>query len=426
MRKTAAVLTVILLLTGCAFGAIEDMLSPPRLTDEQQAIYTALVDSKGSGFKLKYPRTGEYRSAFVVYGENDSAALVFYEISGINIERTLLVNFLYKDADGKWESLYEIPIRGTDIESVGFASFGEDEEENILLSYAVGQNEKRCMIISGIGSKPELRFDDGYSFMAVDSFFGREYKELLLIKIERSVQTATATFYTYKEGELFRSAQSELDPGAGEYTEIMQGYIAQGVPALFINHRKHDSADFGTDVLFHRGDRLVNPIVANSDNIERTTRRTGLITELANPLDIDGDGVALLPSSTGEFPGYEHLSAQEKLRPVVWRTLSGNALVEKYFSYFSERLGFVFLFPERWVGAVTVAVNIDENTVSFYAAGAPIEEAAADNLILRISVIFENEQMYHYLNRENPENPLTLTEEELEFAFRILSEIGAD
>jgi len=424
MKITVAVLTVIIMLTGCAFGAIEDMLSPPRLTDEQQAIYTALVDSKGSGFKLKYPRTGEYRSAFVVYGENDSAALVFYEISGINIERALLVNFLYKNADGKWESLYEFPIRGIDIESVSFAAFGEDEEENILLSYAVGQNEKRCMIISNIGNKPEIRFEDSYSFMAVDSFFGREYKELLLIKTERSVQTATAAFYTYKGGELFRSAQSELDPGAGEYTEIMQGDIAQGVPVLFINHRKHDSADFGTDMLFYRGDRLVNPIIANSENIERTIRRTGMLTELANPRDIDGDGFVLLPSSAGEFQGYAHLPAQERLRPVVWRALSGNVLVEKYYSYYSERLDFVFLFPQRWIDAVTVAVNFEENTVSFFKATEHIEEAG--ELILSISVVFENGRFNHYLNQENPDNPLTLTEEEIEFAFRILSEIGAD
>ncbi|MCL2697427.1 MAG: hypothetical protein FWE74_05045 [Oscillospiraceae bacterium] len=441
MRLVLTLLFTVML-SGCAFGAVEDMLSPPRLTDEQQAIYSALADSKGTGFNLKYPRTGEHRSAFVIYGENEDAAIVFYEISGINVERALLMNFLYKDDSGRWESRYEIPIRGIEIESVGFVSFGEEAEESILLSYSVGQGEKKCMVISHVASKPVSQFDDIYSFMHVDYFFGRDYSELLIIKNDRSGTSAAATFYTYLGGQLFRSAQCELDPSAGEYTGVMQGEAIEGVPALFINHRKYDSADsYGTDLLFYRGNRFVNPVVINTDNPDRVLRRTGAVTELANPRDVDGDGIILLPSSTGEFPGYAHLPPQEKLRPVIWRTLMGNSLVDRYHSYYTERFDFVFLLPGRWLNTVTAAVNIDAGTVSFYKAGAPIEEA--NELLLGIRIYDVNSDgeeplswqwdffregwengLKYYTRRASPDNPLALTDEELENAFRILSETG--
>jgi hypothetical protein len=444
MKVSAIILLIALLLTGCAFGAVEDMLSPPRLTDEQQAVYTALADSKGTGFKLKYPRTGEHRSAFVIYGENHDAAIVFYEVSGINVERSLFMNFLYKNNIGEWESLYEIPIRGIDIESVTFASFGEDEQEAIILSYPVGQNEKKCMVIShDADGRPERRFDDIYSFMYVDYFFGRDYKELLIIKNDRSGASATATFLTFREEQLMRSARVGLDYGAGEYTEIMQGYIMPDTPALFINHRRYDSADsFGMDVLFYQGRRLMNPVIQNPENPERVLRRTGLVTELANPRDIDGDGIIMLAASTGEFLGYEHLPPQEKLRPVIWRVLTDDGLTQMHHSYFTERNDFVFLLPGRWIHTVTAAVSLEENTVSFFRAGLPIEEA--DELILSIATVFDVESADELLNtgewfffRENPEsgfmyfikvpapeNPLTLTAEEFENAFRILSKIG--
>jgi hypothetical protein len=425
--KLVSALLVMLIMTiacGCAFGTVEDMLSPPRLTDEQQAIYSALVDSKGTGFNLKYPRTGEHRSAFVIYGENNDAAVVFYEISGINIERALLMNFLYKDDSGNWESLYDIPIRGIDIESVSFAGFGEEPEESILLSYSVGQGEKKCMVISHIESRPVSQFDDIYSYMQVDYFFGRDYKQLLVIKNDRSGPSSTAAFFTFIGGQLFRAAQCELDPSAGEYIGITQGEAIEGVPALFINHRKYDNADsYGTDLLLYRAGRLVNPIISNTDNIDRVHRRTGVVTELANPRSIDSDGIILLPSSMGEFPGYAHLPPQERLRPVIWRMLMGNNLVDRYHSFYTERWDFVFLLPGRWHNTVTAAVNIEAGTVSFFRAGLPIEEA--DELILIITVVADNENNFNYIfENPDPDNRLTLTDVELENAFRILSEIG--
>ncbi|MCL2019454.1 MAG: hypothetical protein FWG70_06790 [Oscillospiraceae bacterium] len=442
--RTMRILMLLLVfsLSGCAFGPIEDMLSPPRLTEEQQAIYTALVTSKGSGFKLKYPRTGEHRSAFVVYGDKKDAALVFYEISGINIERSLLMNFLYKDSDGRWESQYEIPIWGNDIESVNFASFGEDNEECIILSYTVGQvgqGEKRCMILRDIYSNPTRDFEDGYAYLSVDYFLGREYKELLIIKNERSVQAATATFYTYIGGRLFWVSKCELDSGADEYIGVTEGFITENVPALFINHRKYNSSDsYGTDVIFYRGRILHNPIIGNLDNMDKTFRRTSIVTELANPRDIDASGIFLLPSSAGEFPGYETMPAQERLRPVEWSKLEGDTLVGKYRSYYTERCGFVFLLPEKWYDTVTAIVSIEDNTVSFYRAGMPIDEV--DELIFGIKTIFRDEELpnpeewryfkqsedgsfRYYINRAESEDALLLSAEELENSFRILSEI---
>jgi len=58
--KAAAILSIAAL-TGCQ-ATIENLLTAPKLTQEQSEIYQALINSSGSSIKLKYPRGGEYRS----------------------------------------------------------------------------------------------------------------------------------------------------------------------------------------------------------------------------------------------------------------------------------------------------------------------------------------------------------------------------
>ena len=71
---------------GCSqtdFANIDGVMSPPKLTEEQNMIYAALEDSVGKNIRLKYPKTGDYKSAFVMQNIDDEPgeeAIVFYEI----------------------------------------------------------------------------------------------------------------------------------------------------------------------------------------------------------------------------------------------------------------------------------------------------------------------------------------------------------
>lgn len=85
LRKASALMAVLCLVTmlcGCSAGFFSgDLLTSPRLTDEQTEIYNALTASAGR-VDLRYPHTGSYRSAFVIRnidGEPTDEAIVFYE-----------------------------------------------------------------------------------------------------------------------------------------------------------------------------------------------------------------------------------------------------------------------------------------------------------------------------------------------------------
>ena len=65
--RWAAAAAMTVQLPACNFTAsVETLLSPPRLTAEQEQIYQALMKNTGSSVSLKYPKRGEHLSAFTV------------------------------------------------------------------------------------------------------------------------------------------------------------------------------------------------------------------------------------------------------------------------------------------------------------------------------------------------------------------------
>ena len=161
-----AVLCLVTMLCGCSAGFFSgDLLTSPRLTDEQTEIYNALTASAGR-VDLRYPHTGSYRSAFVIRNidnEPTDEAIVFYEQNKTDAAKepaqndtavgNLRISFLDKDENGNWKATYELPAAGTEIESVAFSKLGSDEEK-LIVSYSVlGSSDK---ILSVIDYKTEL------------------------------------------------------------------------------------------------------------------------------------------------------------------------------------------------------------------------------------------------------------------------------
>ena len=109
--KLAAVCLSCLTMTGCSAlnFSVEGLINAPKLTSEQSEIHQALIESVGSNITLKYPKNGEYRSAYVIANIDDEPtdeAMVFYEYTSNGSEEDgLRVNILDKDEDGNYNRL---------------------------------------------------------------------------------------------------------------------------------------------------------------------------------------------------------------------------------------------------------------------------------------------------------------------------------
>lgn len=454
--KTALLCSAVLLCGGCAtdFSA-DNLLSPPKLSDEQTEIYNALTAAAGR-VDLRYPRTGEYRSAFVIHNldkEPGNEAIVFYESKSAALDvasekqvGNLRIGFLDRDKDGKWRTVYEMPAAGTEVESVEFSDLGGGKER-MLVSYSVLNSSDMVMAVidysNGVAaSLAQLSFAD----YRLCEFTEEGKEELLIFSRDKAERTAALSVYGCdSNGELAKHYNTvTLGTNISEYDNITTGscQLLDDITACVAVDYMVSDGVYGTDVVYFNGKGFVtSDVFVYKGNKINYIRQTNAFTPNIHSTDIDGDGIIDIPVST-PMPGYEKLSASEQVMAFSWysQKSSGSELVA--YTFTDPGGNYTLTFPGRWLGMVTAEIDQVEGSVIFRQA----EEDTEDGLgfpLLNIRVIQKGtdttskktelaQQDAYYLFSEDSEKMiyvksvmyegLSLTEDEIATALTINSE----
>lgn len=121
--KIAFLAVCCLLLSACSSFQpnLTDLMQSPKLTEEQAEIYEALTNAADvSDVQLKYPKSGDYRSAFVMFdldADGEDEALVFYNMPSWGGNVRIMVLDHQQD---EWVSVYDAVGEGTDVTEVDF------------------------------------------------------------------------------------------------------------------------------------------------------------------------------------------------------------------------------------------------------------------------------------------------------------------
>ena len=219
--KLAAVCLSCLTMTGCSAlnFSVEGLINAPKLTSEQSEIHQALIESVGSNITLKYPKNGEYRSAYVIANIDDEPtdeAMVFYEYTSNGSEEDgLRVNILDKDEDGKWYSVKELAGAGTDIDQVIISPMGSNNQTDVFVGYQNLTNDEKTMEIYSYTDGDFKRVAlDTYSVLEPLDINNDGYIEL--ITIQRSTNndtgavTAKASMLNMKNNEITRGENVDM------------------------------------------------------------------------------------------------------------------------------------------------------------------------------------------------------------------------
>lgn len=368
-RKIALLAALCAIMCGCSAGAsVENMLAPPRLLAEQNEIYDELKRSVGQNIKLKYPRSGDYRSAFVMYDiddEDGEEALVFYESKNAAAgESALRLKFLDK-SDGKWAAVYDLACAGSEVESISFSRLGTGGAVDIIIRYTLlNQSEKAFSVIRYADKVPTTLYSSAYSCLEVFDINGDGMDELVTVTSDKTLGTATAMMFTNGENGFEKLSEVSMYGGSADYLRVTKGRLNENTQALFFDYTK-GGGQSGTDVVYCYGNRLFCP-----DSVGANPQ-SGIISRLVNDYmseiycyDIDSDGFVEIPSTT-PLPGYEVLTLPEQLCAVVWYTVADDNFSAKYYSYFSGKYRFALVFPSRWQGVVTAVTDFSNNEIVF-------------------------------------------------------------
>ncbi len=369
---------LIMLLTGCAFSSnIDNLMSPPKLSVEQEQIYSALTNATGTSISLKYPKSGKYLSAFIIEdidGDGENEAVVFYEKNNIALEEnTLRINILDR-SDGKWRSVCDTPAKGAEIEKVIISELGSNSRTNLIIgSSLINRSEKNVSIYSYVDGNIEETFSESYSFIDVTDLDKDEENEFLLLSGASSGGTATAEVYKLNEKGIYYKYSCKLSGSFTEFDSLNYGKIDEDKTGLYIDAVLGNGL-IQTDIIY-MDDTGLNKVFSTSEQSRFTVRPAG-----CSSFDIDGDGILEIPVQT-IASGYENVSESEQMKFTEWYFWSRNNVLEKkYLSYYNINDGYIFVFPERWENHVTVKRDSINDEIVF----CSYENETAGRELLRI------------------------------------------
>lgn len=448
MKKLLIILVVCLLLSGCSETvSMENLLMPPKMSAEQNEIYRELINSAGQDVKLKYPKSGEYRSAFVVRDiDNDpgNEAMVFYESKNVQSgESALRLKFL-DQSGGKWQAVYDLACPGSEVENISFVNMSASNRIDILICYTMlGKTEKVFSVLNYADKIPVELYSAPYSILEVTDLNADGEDELIVVNTDKANQTASVSMLKNTDEGFKRLSETELN-GYGfpsEFLRVTKGKIDEKTDGIFLDYSIGKSNGLGmssTSVLFCYGNNL--------GCIAMDPRYTNDYTPEIYSTDIDGDGIIEIPTITRPLPGYETLASEEMIYAVRWvevENAEAYRIKMDHYSVYSGKFRFALFFPDRWQGVVTAIPDFNNNEIVFISYNtktglnitpetelmriravdkddtSAVDAVSAQN---EFRLLAENDEMAYYISETNGyrTGKLALTESELKYNFIML------
>ncbi|MEF9983236.1 MAG: hypothetical protein RR710_01710 [Oscillospiraceae bacterium] len=383
--KYIFLLITAVILTGCSPIAldIDDLMQPPSLSDEQAKIMEALKTSLSTDqIQLKYPRFGNYRSAFVLHdldADGKNEALVFYEqsIGSTNIAR---INILDNEND-EWRSIYDMPGLGTDVEFVEFAHMINDKKFDILIGWTIGSNAAKTTLTAYSYDDAKLNklIDYDYSiYKLIDRKDGMQE----LIVLSDSLNDPTAKIIKKRTSKkLGVSSTVKLSREAKSYHSAKLGKIDETSSALFIDEILFDDS-IATEVLM-LDEPVLRNLMINTDLTKNELFLSTIRPELISCEDINNDGVLEIPFQK-LLQGYGDEDELENLYLTTYNSLVDNQLLKKQDAILNQKDGYKIIMPQNWVNNVTVKVQQHNGEYSFVVFKNSLSESTSEILRIRV------------------------------------------
>ncbi len=394
MKPVLALLGVCLLtglLSSCSMvpANTEDLLEPPKLSPDQAALAEALERGLGTDdFTLKYPISGENRSAYILCNlddESSNEAVVFYQLTGTD---TIRMNILDQNDQGEWESVYDMAGAGDDIYTVDLATISTLDRNDLIISWKdrgrteldieIYSYEKGTLsnLFSGAGDR--LYFmdinEDGYSEMVLLGWASSRDPSIQIVRRAGS--------------RVIARDETILSSRAIDFTGLTLGKTLDGDTAIYVDELI-SSSSATTDIVVLDGFNMEVVTAAETGDDEEEEAADSLYDQTVRPSeltcqDYNGDGIIDIPIST-LMPGYSSSDEDENIYRIDYQNLHDGELLSAYSVVSNREMGYIFLMPDNWVDNVTVRRVTETNEWQFVVYNGDLNSSGTVLLTLKVS-----------------------------------------
>ncbi|MBQ3093663.1 MAG: hypothetical protein IJC52_00680, partial [Clostridia bacterium] len=376
MKRLIAVIgtvAMILSMSGCSFANIdmESQLRAPLAAGEQSHIQKALekhiyAQTMQAGaeqdkaeapvsYVLKYPKMGDYRSAFVmkdINGDGAEDALAFYALQpeGANTHIALLTK-----EDNKWVCKDDIEGLATEIERIHFGDLNGDGTPELFAGFSMyNTRDRRLMLYTWEDDHLAERYSDTYTHMIVGALSDDTHDDLLLFRLNAEKESTSVRLLSMEEDTIAEKGAASLDGHINQFGNYTLATFDNGLRGVYQDCAK-DSQTTITELVVWDGEQLKAPLYDPKENITTVSaRESGLPC-----MDIDQNGTIEWPQSfrmTGD-----ELTKTEDMK--VWLSDwyawdPADMVSERVLSNITVPLDdYYVVVPKEWNGRITAAYD---------------------------------------------------------------------
>ncbi len=415
----------IFLLTGCNYmlGETDTLLRAPEPQGNLREISEALESTVGKKFTLKSPKSGDWRTAFIVKdtdGDGGEEALAFYSLTTENGSE---LHMSVIDSESKeWRVLSDFSLGGTDIERVELADLNGDQSEEVLVAWSIyGAPETRLTVFALKSGSLLPMYESGYTDFCVYDVAEGEGNELLILTTDPDTKTTRCSMLYGEENKLYEWGNTLLSGSISAVKKFHKTKI-DGSPALYIDATTADGGYFTEIVTINNG-KLSIPLSSGGGKANVITGRY----QALNCGDVDGDGDLDIPCMTVLPSGGNSDSA---LYLTEWKEYRDRKLhtVEK--SVISKLMQYKIKVQSDWQGKFSCVYSGENDGIDLYSYNA--KKGLGEKVLSLIAVnrdgfdkndyrdmfiIDKNDKSVYLCKIHEKDNKLNITEDKVKSVF---------
>lgn len=423
--------------SGCNITdfSTDNLLWPPKTMGDEAEIEQLISSAAGTGYTLKYPKNGNYRSAITMIdldGDDTEEAVAFYR-KGDEAEIHMLV--MYSD-DGEWKLSADKVIESTDIDSVDFADINGSGTLEIIAgytTYTTNINSLVCCEYSD-GDTGEIKSGQSFSNFYCGDFDSDGIDEIMLLTLYTTENEASAAMLDYSEenNSLYSKATVKTDPNVTKYKNVAVTSFSDGICGVVIDGA-FANEEINTQVIYYSKELslLRNPLYSEKEaNV--TQRSSSVISS-----DIDNDDEIEIPV-VSKLPHTSEQSSDSVADKIEWDSFSPDdeSVSPDVYMAANYDFGYTVKLPDSLLDdKATALIDSENSTLTFYEWNKnklgdmlfEIKAFTVDDWNIGKDAedytLIAKDDSYAYTFKNNSDSELSLTDDEIKTAFSFLTEI---
>jgi len=361
--KKKILLTLLLMLTawlfgGCGMRSAQEMYALPRRSQEYSQLQAA-IDSAMVGLTYSAPTMGDNQQPVQMADLDGDGVDEYLIFAADNSTRPLKVLIFVETENGDCRLVETIESNGSAFEQVEYVEFDDRPGCELVIGRQVSDAVLRSVSVYNFrGGSAEQQLLIGYSKFLTCDLNQDGCSELMVLRPgEGEIQRGMAVLYSWLDGQIQRSVETELSRDPSNIRRISQGVLQDGTPAVFVASAVDDSA-IVTDIFALQEERFANiAYSAEAETSIRTLRNYYVYAE-----DIDEDGIMELPGLIPMKPISEWQSSDQDFL-LRWFSVDADGReMDKRYTFHNFTEGWYMELPS----ALATRVTVDQRNQTCY------------------------------------------------------------